>query len=452
LFNISHHGEKHLIECAEKVWEAMPESFLYISDVLKLPEGARARTRGWVYRRRDLGGKAFVVVRDPTGILQCVFEPGTPGFEHASKVTVESSVIVSGVVRNDPRAPGGKELRGEELAIVGLADNFPIRKDASREFLLEVRHLAIRSRKLTAVLKVRHTVFAALHEYFRSNGYYEVQAPMFVSAAVEGGATLFPVKYVDGSTVYLTQSSQFYLEALIYSLEKVYTVAPSFRAEKSRTRRHLTEFWHAEAEVAWVGLEEILKVEEELVAHIVERVLEQNKDELELLGRDLEPLKNVCPPFPRISYDKAVELLQSRSLAIKWGDDLGADEERVLTEFFDKPFFLYGFPEQVKAFYHRNDPSRPEVTLSADLLAPEGFGEIIGGGERIYDPRELVEKIKRFGLNPADYQWYIDLRRYGTVPHAGFGLGMDRLVMWIAGLDHIVDALPFPRTVSRTYP
>ena len=434
------------------VREPMEGEFLKVADALRMPQGTKVKLRGWVYRRRDLGGKAFVVLRDSTGILQCVFEPGSPGFEQAARVTVESSVIVSGVLRDDPRAPGGKEVKGEELTIVGLAENFPIRRDVSKEFLLDVRHLAVRSRKLTAVMKIRHTIFGAVHEYFRSNGYYEVQAPMFVSAAVEGGATLFPVEYVDGSRVYLTQSSQFYLEALIYSLEKVYTVAPSFRAEKSRTRRHLTEFWHAEAEVAWAGLEDILRVEEELIAHVVERVLERNKAELELLGRDLEPLRNVVPPFPRVSYDKAIELLQSRGLNVKWGDDLGADEERALTEFFDKPFFLYGFPEQVKAFYHRNDPSRPEITLSADLLAPEGYGEIIGGGERIYDANELVEKIKRFGLEPKDYQWYIDLRRYGTVPHAGFGLGMDRLVMWIAGLDHIVDSLPFPRTVTRTYP
>lgn len=426
--------------------------FMKVSEILSSPQGTRVKTRGWVYRRRDLGGKVFVVVRDSTGIVQFVFSPESPGYEEAARVTVESSVIASGTVKEDPRAPGGKEVVGEELTIVGLAENFPIRRDVSKEFLLDVRHLAVRSRKMTAVLKIRDTVFSAVHEYFRSNGYYEVQAPMFISAAVEGGATLFPVKYVDGSTVYLTQSSQFYLEALIYSLEKVYTIAPSFRAEKSRTRRHLTEFWHAEAEVAWAGLEDILRVEEELVSFVVEKVLERNKEELALLNRNLEPLKNVVPPFPRLSYDKALELLQSRGLLVKWGDDLGADEEKALTEFFDKPFFLYGFPEQVKAFYHKNDPSRPEVTLSADLLAPEGYGEIIGGGERIDKVEELVEKIKRFGLNPDDYKWYIDLRRYGTVPHAGFGLGMDRLVMWIAGLDHIVDAVAFPRTVARTYP
>ncbi|ABL78249.1 asparagine--tRNA ligase [Thermofilum pendens] len=423
-----------------------------IREALRLPAGSQVTVRGWVYRRRDLGDKAFVVVRDSTGIIQAVFTPESPGHALARKVTVESSVIVGGALREDPRAPGGKEIAGRNIEIVGLAENFPIRRDASREFLLEVRHLAVRSRKMTAVLKLRSTVFEALHEWFRSNGFYEVHCPMFISAAVEGGATLFPVKYVDGSTVYLTQSSQFYLEALIYSLEKVYTVAPSFRAEKSRTRRHLTEFWHAEAEVAWTGLEGILKVEEELVSHIVRRVLEKNREELELLGRNLEPLKNVEPPFPRISYDKAIEILQGKGLNVKWGDDLGADEERALTEEFDKPFFLYGFPVGVKAFYHKNDPSRPEVTLSADLLAPEGYGEIIGGGERIEKLEELLDKIKQFGLNPSDYEWYLDLRRYGTVPHAGFGLGMDRLVTWIAGLDHIVDSIPFPRTVTRTYP
>lgn len=408
--------------------------------------------RGWVYRRRDLGDKAFVVVRDATGIIQAVFTPESRSHGDARRVTVESSVVVRGRLREDPRAPGGKEITGEELVIVGLAENFPIRRDASREFLLNVRHLALRSRKMTAVMKIRHTVFGALHEWFRENGYYEVQGPMFVSAAVEGGATLFPVKYVDGSTVYLTQSSQFYLEALIFSLEKVYTVAPSFRAEKSRTRRHLTEYWHAEAEVAWAGLEDIMRVEEELVSHIVRRVLERNREELSFLGRDVERLKLVEPPFPRVSYDKAIEILQGKGVKISWGDDLGADEERILTEEFDKPFFLYGFPEKVKAFYHKSDPQRPEVTLSADLLAPEGYGEIIGGGERIDKLEELVDKIKRFGLNPADYEWYLDLRRYGSVPHAGFGLGMDRLVMWIAGLDHIVDSLPFPRTITRTYP
>lgn len=423
-----------------------------VAEALKMPEGERVAVRGWVYRRRDLKKKAFVVVRDSTGIIQAVYGEDAPSWADARRVTVESSVIVEGVLRKDPRAPGGAEIRGEKLEIIGLAENFPIRRDASREFLLDVRHLAVRSRRLTSIFKVRDTAFKALHEFFRSRGFYEVHCPMFITAAVEGGATLFEVKYVDGRKVYLTQSSQFYLEALIFSLEKVYTVAPSFRAEKSRTRRHLTEFWHAEAEAAWAHLEDMMKIEEELIAHITRRVLEERRPELELLGRNLEALKRVEPPFPRVSYDEALQILDSKGVHVEWGDDLGADEERVLTQEFDKPFFLYGFPEKAKAFYHKNDPHRPEVTLSADLLAPEGYGEIIGGGERIEDKDELIAKIKRFGLNPDDYQWYIDLRRYGTVPHAGFGLGMDRLVMWLTGIDHIVDAIPFPRTVNRVYP
>lgn len=420
------------------------------ADVFKMEDGSRVTVRGWVYRFRDLGDKVFILVRDSSGIVQAVFSG-----EHADRARladIESSVIVSGIVKSDARAPGGKEIVGGEVVVVGESHGFPITKDASREFLLDVRHLWVRSRRMQAVLKIRHTVFGALHEYFRKNGYYEVQAPMFITAAVEGGATLFPVKYVDGSTVYLTQSSQFYLEALIYSLEKVYTIAPSFRAEKSRTRRHLTEFWHCEAEVAWAGLEDIMRIEEELVWYAVERVLDSNQDELKLLGRRTEPLERCRPPFYRISYDEALEILERKGLKVEWGEDLGADEERALVEEFDKPVFVHRYPERAKAFYHKSDPKRPEVTLSADLLAPEGYGEIIGGGERIEKLEELVDKIKRFGLRPEDYEWYLDLRRYGSVPHAGFGLGIDRLVMWVAGLDHIVDAVPFPRTVRRAYP
>ena len=424
--------------------------FDHVVDVFSKKDGAQAIVRGWVYRRRDLGDKVFVVIRDSTGIVQAVFKGERA--ESARGVGIESSVIVSGRVRSDARAPGGKELEGEWIKVVGPSHTFPITKDASREFLLDVRHLWIRSRKMCAVMKIRHTVFGALHEYFRSRGYYEVQCPMFVSAAVEGGATLFPVEYVDGSTVYLTQSSQFYLEALIFSLEKVYTIAPSFRAEKSRTRRHLTEFWHCEAEVAWAGLRDIMRIEEEMIWYVIEKVLECNQEDLKLLGRDVEKLESFKPPFYRISYDEAVDIVNRKGARMEWGDDFGADEERLLVEEFDKPVFVYGYPEKAKAFYHKNDPSRPEVTLSADLLAPEGYGEIIGGGERIDSVDELLSKIRKFGLNPSDYEWYIDLRRYGSVPHAGFGLGIDRTVMWIAGLDHIVDAIPFPRTVRRVRP
>jgi asparaginyl-tRNA synthetase len=422
-----------------------------ISEALNKGEG-RVTVRGWVYRKRVLKEKIFIVLRDSTGILQLVLP--REKFRVAEDLNLESSLVVTGVLVKEPRAPGGVELHVESIDWTYIGEPYPINEDAAvadSEYLLDVRHLWLRSRKMQAVLKIRHTVFGAIHEYFRKNGFYEVQAPMFITAAVEGGATLFKVNYF-GHTVYLTQSSQFYLEALIYSLEKVYTVAPSFRAEPSRTRRHLTEFWHAEMEIAWAGMEDAIKVGEELITHVVNKVLEERQAELKLLGRNTEMLERAKPPFYRVSYDEAVEILQKKGIQINWGDDIGADEERALTLEFDKPIVLYGFPEKLKAFYHRNDPKRPEVTLSFDVLLPEGYGEVIGGGERIYDAKELVDKIIRFGLNPADYQWYIDLRRYGSVPHAGFGLGVDRLTMWIVGADHIRDVVPFPRDIRRTRP
>lgn len=422
-----------------------------ISEAIKLSTGY-VTVRGWVYRKRVLKEKVFVVLRDSTGIIQLVFPRDR--FKIAEELNIESSIVVSGLLVKEPRAPGGVELHVESIDWVYIGEPYPINEDAvtaDSEYLLDVRHLWLRSRKMQAVLKIRHTVFEALHHYFRKNGFYEVQAPMFITAAVEGGATLFRVDYF-GRPVYLTQSSQFYLEALIYSLEKVYTIAPSFRAEPSRTRRHLTEFWHAEMEMAWASMEDAARVGEEVISFTVEKVLQERGEELKLLGRKTEALEKAKPPFYRVSYDEAIEILRKKGLNINWGDDIGADEERALTLEFDKPIILYGFPEKLKAFYHRNNPQRPEVTLSFDVLLPEGYGEVIGGGERIYDAKELIDKIIRFGLNPEDYQWYIDLRRYGSVPHSGFGLGVDRLVMWITGADHIRDVVPFPRDIRRTKP
>ncbi len=422
-----------------------------ISEALKRGEG-RVTVRGWVYRKRVLKEKIFLVLRDSTGVLQLVLPRDK--FKTAEELNLESSLVVTGTLVKEPRAPGGVELHVESIDWAYVGEPYPINEDAAvadSEYLLDVRHLWLRSRKMQAVLKIRHTVFGALHEYFRKNGFYEVQTPMFITAAVEGGATLFKVDYF-GQPVYLTQSSQFYLEALIFSLEKVYVVAPSFRAEPSRTRRHLTEFWHAEMEIAWADMEDAVRVGEEVISYVVEKVLQERQEELKLLGRRTEPLERAKPPFYRVSYDEAIEILQKKGVKISWGDDIGADEERALTLEFDNPIVLYGFPERLKAFYHRNNPKRPEVTLSFDVLLPEGYGEVIGGGERIYDAKELVDKIIRFGLNPEDYQWYIDLRRYGSVPHSGFGLGMDRLTMWITGADHIRDVVPFPRDVRRTRP
>jgi asparaginyl-tRNA synthetase len=422
-----------------------------ISEAVRRGEG-RVTVRGWVYRKRVLKEKIFLVLRDSTGILQLVSPRDR--FKNAEELNLESSLVATGTLVKEPRAPGGIELHVESIDWAYAGEPYPINEDAAvadSEYLLDVRHLWLRSRKMQAVLKIRHTVFGALHEYFRKNGFYEVQTPMFITAAVEGGATLFKVDYF-GQPVYLTQSSQFYLEALIFSLEKVYVVAPSFRAEPSRTRRHLTEFWHAEMEIAWADLEDAARVGEEVISYVVEKVLQERQEELKLLGRRTEPLERTKPPFYRVSYDEAIEILQRKGVKISWGDDIGADEERALTLEFDKPIVLYGFPEKLKAFYHRNNPKRPEVTLSFDVLLPEGYGEVIGGGERIYDAKELVDKIIRFGLNPEDYQWYIDLRRYGSVPHSGFGLGMDRLTMWITGADHVRDVVPFPRDVRRTRP
>lgn len=422
-----------------------------ISEAVRRGEG-RVTVRGWVYRKRVLKEKIFLVLRDSTGILQLVLPRDR--FKNAEELNLESSLVATGTLVKEPRAPGGVELHVESIDWAYAGEPYPINEDAAvadSEYLLDVRHLWLRSRKMQAVLKIRHTVFGALHEYFRKNGFYEVQTPMFITAAVEGGATLFKVDYF-GQPVYLTQSSQFYLEALIFSLEKVYVVAPSFRAEPSRTRRHLTEFWHAEMEIAWADIEDAARIGEEVISYVVEKVLQERQDELKLLGRRTEPLERTKPPFYRVSYDEAIEILQKKGVKIGWGDDIGADEERALTLEFDKPIVLYGFPEKLKAFYHRNNPKRPEVTLSFDVLLPEGYGEVIGGGERIYDAKELVDKIIRFGLNPEDYQWYIDLRRYGSVPHSGFGLGMDRLTMWITGADHVRDVVPFPRDVRRTRP
>jgi asparaginyl-tRNA synthetase len=431
------------------------EKLVKTRDALRLGEGARVRLRGWVYRKRDLGGKIFVVIRDSEGVLQVVVDRSLAPAEtvaEAERADIEASVEAAGVLAKDPRAPGGLELRAQYFKLHGESRDFPIKGGEGIDYLLDVRHLWIRSRRLTAVWRIRHTVLKALREYLERNGWWEVSPPILTQSAVEGGATLFEVNFF-GKKVYLSQSAQFYLEAMIFSLEKVWSLTTSFRAEKSRTRRHLYEYWHLEVEQAWAGMEELMKVGEEMVAYAVDAVLRERLEELSLLKRDTEKLEPARKPgYPRITYDEAIEILKRKGVPIEWGDDLGADEERVLTEEFDRPFFITHFPKQIKSFYMKIDRSRPEVVLSFDLLAPEGYGEIIGGSEREDDYERLYARIVEEGLNPADYQWYLDLRRYGSVQHAGFGLGVDRLVMWIAGLDHIRDSLPFPRFRDRIYP
>ncbi len=432
------------------------EVFMKARDVMsKEYVGKTIWLRGWVHRKRNLGSKIFIVLRDSSGIIQCLVSKDKVDKEtwsEAEKITRESSFIVKGVIREDKRAPGGYELLVERLKIIGLSDVFPIRGGEGVDYLLDNRHLWIRSTKLTSVMKIKHSVLQAAREYLESNGWWEVTPPILTSSAVEGGATLFEVKYFDRKA-YLSQSAQLYLEALIFSLEKVWSLTPSFRAEKSRTRRHLAEYWHLELEAAWYHMHDMMKVAEELVAYIIERVLRERKPELEILKRDTKILEeSIHTPYPRITYDKAIEILRNKGIKIEWGEDLGADEERALTLEFNKPFFVTHFPKQIKAFYMKLDPARPDVVLGFDMLAPEGYGEIIGGSEREDDYEKLLKRIIEFGLNPDDYKWYLDLRKYGTVPHSGFGLGVERLVMWIAGLDHIRDATPFPRFRERIYP
>jgi asparaginyl-tRNA synthetase len=419
---------------------------MHISEILSDKHvGKKVEVRGWVYRRRVLKNKTFLVVRDSTDVIQCVSD------DPVEKATVESSVIVTGMLKKDKRAPTGYEIEAKKIEVIGTAERFPITKDQSVEFLLDVRHLWLRSRKLTAVMKIKETVLAAAREWFANNDFHEVTPPIIVSGQCEGGSTLFSFKYFD-KKAYLSQSAQLYLESLIFPLEKVYSLTPSFRAEKSRTRRHVAEYWHLEGEMAWVDNEGNMKIQEELVSYIVKKVLEKNRKELAYLKRDTKPLERVKPPFHRFMYDEAIKTLQKKGLKIKWGDDLGADEEREFTIDMDKPAFVMNYPRGMKAFYMKVNPDNPKTVLCSDLLAPEGFGEIIGASQREDDEKNLLENMKMFKLDRKDYEWYIDLRKFGSVPHSGFGLGIERIVTWICGLEHIRDTLPYPRMMNRFYP
>ncbi len=417
--------------------------------------GRKVVLKGWVYRKRRVGGKIFIVLRDSSDIIQCVVDRGvvdSESWKQAEEITRESSCIIEGVVGREPRAPGGYEIKVTKLKTVGLSAWFPIKGTEGIDYLLDHRHLWIRARKMQAIMKIKHTVMEAGREYFNRNGWWEVTPPILTGSACESGAAQFEVNYF-GQKAYLSQSAQLYLEALIYSLDKVWSLTPSFRAEKSRTRRHLAEYWHLEAEAAWYGMEDMMKVTEELISYIVSKVLEEREKELKLLKRNTKALENALEtPYPRIKYDEAIEILQKKGVAISWGDDLGADEEKVLTESFDKPFFITHFPKEIKAFYMKLDSENPNVVLGFDMLAPEGYGEIIGGSVREDNYDTLYKRILEVGLNPKEYEWYLDLRKYGTVPHSGFGLGIERTVMWIAGLEHIRDAIPFPRFRERIYP
>ncbi|MEM0482326.1 MAG: asparagine--tRNA ligase [Nitrososphaerota archaeon] len=425
-----------------------------VREVFDAPEGEEVELRGWVWRKRAHGRLLFIDLRDSTGIIQVAVNAGRVGpeyFEEASRAGRESSVMLRGIVVHDPRAPGGVEVRCTSFKTIGQAlDDFPIRKGVTPRILYDNRHLYLRSPRVAAVMRVRSNLVWAVHEFFRSRGFVEIDCPTLVTAAVEGGATLFEVNYF-GKKVYLTQSVQFYQEAAIYSLERVYSIQPSFRAERSRTTRHLTEFWHVEAEMAYAGFEDLLRTIEELVRYVVLRVDELSKRELKILGRSIRT-EEVEGSFPSITYAEALDILRRHGVDAEWGIDIGADEEKIISSEFEKPVFLTHFPKRLKAFYHKPDPENREVTLSADLLAPRGNGEIVGSGVRIDDYEELRSRILEEGLRPEDYSWYLDLRKYGSVPHAGFGMGVERVLKWILDLPHVRMASPFPRTPTRVQP
>jgi asparaginyl-tRNA synthetase len=436
----------------------------------RLPDqvGSEVILEGWLYSRTDKGKLQFLQVRDGTGVAQCVVfqdDVAPEVFAAAAGLTQESSLIVTGTVRQDDRAPGipgGYEIGVADLQVVQLADEFPIQpKEHGVDFLLENRHLWLRSQTQWAVLRVRATVIAAIRDWLDGNGFVCLDTPILTPAACEGTTTLFETDYF-GEPAFLAQSGQLYNEANIYAFSRVYCFGPTFRAEKSKTRRHLTEFWMVEPEAAFCDLEQLMEIEEQFVSHIVQTCLEERAHELELLERDRGPLEKVVPPFPRISYDEALEVLgeirgqtdgeERKLLAIEWGEDFGSPHETELTKRFEKPVFVYGYPTRAKAFYMEPWPGRPEVSKSVDLLAPEGYGEITGGSERVSDPDLLLQRLGEWGLEEKSLSWYIDLRRYGSVPHSGFGLGVERTVSWICGIDHLREAIPFPRMMRRVYP
>lgn len=430
---------------------------VYIRDIAQY-EGQEITLKGWLYNKTGKGRLYFLLVRDGTGLAQAVvFEKDVSEavMEAAKDVTQESSIIVKGVVRKDDRAPGmpgGYELGVTDLTIYQMAEEYPIApKEHGIDFLMRHRHLWLRSSQQHAVILVRAEIIRAIREWLDGNGFINVDTPILTPTSCEDTTSLFETDYF-GDPAYLTQSGQLYNEATMMAWGRVYCFGPTFRAEKSKTRRHLTEFWMVEPEMAWADLDECMRVEEEFVSHIVQAVLENRAAELEVLERDTTMLAGITPPFPRISYDEALKILAEKGVPIEWGEDFGAPHETALGEHFAKPVFVHRYPAQCKAFYMEQDPDNPKLSLSVDLIAPEGFGEIIGGGQRT-DKLELLEqRIRDYKLPREAYEWYVDLRRYGSVPHSGFGLGVERTVSWLCNLSHIRETIAFPRTLDRMYP
>jgi asparaginyl-tRNA synthetase len=417
--------------------------------------GTSVTVRGWVQTTRMHGKVGFVVVRDGTGIVQCVLvQKHVPpqvweGLQHLGQ---ETSIAVTGEVRADARAPGGYELTLQELEVIGPSADYPIQpKEHGVDFLLDHRHLWLRSTQQRAILRVRNEVEQAVHDFFYEREFIRIDTPILTGAIGEGGAGLFEVDYFDDQA-YLAQTGQLYVEAAAAAFGKVYCFGPTFRAEKSKTRRHLTEFWMVEPEVAWYDSEDNMRLQEEFVSHIVARALERCADDLTTLERDTRLLEHITPPFPRIEYTDAIRILQEKGHDIQWGTDLGAPDETVLGELHERPVFITNYPKQAKAFYMKENPADPRTVLCNDLIAPEGYGEIIGGSQREDDHDRLLARIREHGLPEEPYRWYLELRKYGTFPHSGFGLGIERTVAWITGRPHIREMIPFPRMLNRIYP
>lgn len=426
----------------------------YIADIAAY-EGKTVTLRGWLYNKRSSGKIHFLQVRDGTGTIQCVVFKGGASpevFERSREVTQESSIVVQGVVRADPRSPIGYEVGVTDVQIVQQAQDYPITpKEHGVGFLMDHRHLWLRSSRQHAILRIRSEIVKACRDYFEEQGFTLIDAPIFTPAACEGTTTLFETDYF-GQRAYLTQSGQLYMEAAAMAFGKVYCFGPTFRAEKSKTRRHLTEFWMIEPEVAYFDLDDTIALAEDCVAYVVQRTLTNRRRELEALGRDVGPLKKVQKPFPRISYEEALAILKGEGMGVAWGEDFGGDEETVLAQHFDRPVMVHRYPTQCKAFYMKADPEDDRLALCVDMLAPEGYGEIIGGGQREDDLAALEHKIAEHGLPREAFEWYLDLRRYGSVPHAGFGLGIERTVAWICGLGHVRETIPFARMIERLSP
>jgi asparaginyl-tRNA synthetase len=420
--------------------------------------GKYVSIKGWIHRIRKQKENTFLLIRDDRGdIIQCIIDSSK-----TNNLTIESSIEIFGIVQKDPRAPeGGYELKANEINIFSISKNdYPIGEYQSLDLLLDKRHLAIRTRRMTMVSKIRSSVLHFSRKWFTANDWIEVTAPIIVKGSVEGGSTLFPIKYFD-ENAYLSQSAQLYLEAMIFSLGPVWSITPSFRAEKSRTVRHLTEFLHLEAEAPWVSLDDLITFQEELVSYVIQNILKKNKKEFDFLQRNVSELEKISPPFDKITYEKAIDKLRNEGLTIvdressrliEYGDDLSIESERLLTLNSSKPLFVIGYPLKIKPFYVKEEPSKEGVGLAADLLAPNGFGEITSGGIREDDLQKLEKRMVLEGLQKSNYEWYLDLRRYGSVPHGGFGLGIERLMRWILNLIDIKDTLPFPRTLRRIYP